>query len=340
MGAVFPTRMVVDLPNWVGDHVMAMPAVHRFVSANEGGETTLHVRPQTLRLFQLIFPETRVAASNPKAFSFVVAHRLCRVGGRYELGITLRHASRAKIMLRLAARRAIGSEGRGAAVLLSERYAVDRTRHQVFDADPLLDALDLEGADPRWRALVPSSLIDEGIRECERHGVPARGAVGLAPASLSESKRWPTDHYGELGRRLLERGIRPVVVIGPGEEEVAAAVCSAAGAELPVVGTELDVAGLGGVIARLAVLVCNDTGPMHVAAMVDTPVVALFGATDPHRTGPLGYGHVVVSRQLECAPCDEPECPLGHTACLHDLEVGSVEKHVVEIVEAVAGSSR
>ena len=334
MGAVFPTRLVVDLPNWVGDQVMTVPAVHRLVQANAGGETTLHVRPPMLRFFELIFPGARVAASHPKEFPVLVAYRLCRDGGRFELGITLRHAYRAKIMLRVAARRTLGSGGEGALMLLSERYTVDRGRHQVFDADPLLDALELDPVEPQWRACVPPSLIDEGSRELERLGVPFDLAIGLAPAAAwGESKRWPADRYGELTRRLLDRGLRPVVVIGPGEEELAAALCSSSGVDLPVIGAELDVAGLAGVLARLAVLVCNDSGPMHVAAMVGTPVVALFGPTDPQRTGPLGDRHVVVSLKLECAPCGEPVCPLGHTACLRDLEVETVERKVLEIVE-------
>jgi heptosyltransferase-2 len=341
MGAVFPTRLVVDLPNWVGDQVMTVPAVHRLVVANAGGETTLHLRPPVERLFRLLFPGARVAASRPKEFPFAVAHRLCRHGGRFEIGVTLRHAYRAKIMLRVAARRTLGSGGSGARMLLSERFAVDRSRHQIFDADPLLELLELEGVDPAWIPSLPEALSEEGGRELERLGLPVDRAIGLAPAAAwGDSKRWPADRFGELSRRLSDRGLRPVVVIGPGEEEVAEAACSALARELPVLGAELDVAGLAGVLSRLALLVCNDSGPMHVAAMVGTPAVALFGPTDPMRTRPLGERHVVVSRQLDCAPCGERVCPLGHTACLSDLGIEVVERSVLEILEDTSGSSR
>ena len=113
MGAVFPTRLVVDLPNWVGDQVMAMSAVHRLVHANRDGSTTLHVRPPVQRMFEILFPTARTVASRLGASPFMVARRLCRDGGRFDVGVTLRHAYRAKIFIRLAARDARCEPGGG-----------------------------------------------------------------------------------------------------------------------------------------------------------------------------------------------------------------------------------
>jgi heptosyltransferase-2 len=333
MGAVFPARLVVDLPNWVGDQVMALTAVHRLVNANRDGGTTLHVRPPVRRMFELLFPAASTLASRVKESPFLVARRLCRSGGRFDVGVTLRHAYRAKILIRLAARRSLGSGGEGARMLLSEWYPVDRGRHQVFDADPIMNALELDGTDQPWRPPVPPVLIEEAIGVLRAAGAPVDGGVGFAPAAAwGESKRWPAANYGQLVRRLRRLDLQPVVVIGPGEEELAHAVRSASGGDLPVVGAALDVAGLAGVLERLDALVCNDSGPMHLAAMVGTPVVALFGPTEPQRTGPLGDGHVVLSRRLDCAPCGERVCPLGHTECLHGLGVDEVERAVLELV--------
>jgi ADP-heptose:LPS heptosyltransferase len=103
------------------------------------------------------------------------------------------------------------------------------------------------------------------------------------------------ENYGKLAVRLLRRGYEPVVVIGPGERSIADAVCSAAGRSLPVVGEQQDVAGLASVAAGVSVLVGNDSGPMQTAARFGTPVVALFGPTEPCRTGPLGPEHHVLS---------------------------------------------
>jgi ADP-heptose:LPS heptosyltransferase len=177
---------------------------------------------------------------------------------------------------------------------------------------------------------MPLELVERGARALRRSGVVREGAVGFAPATVwGESKRWPTRSFGELANRNRRRGLESVVVIGPGEEEAAREVQRAAGWEVPVVGADLDIAGLAGVLARLSALVGNDSGPMHLAAVVGTPGVALFGPTDPARTGPLGEGHMVLRRDLECAPCGQRRCPLGHTDCLHQLEVDVVDEALI-----------
>lgn len=325
--------MVVDLPNWVGDQVMALPAISRLVDGNRGGATTLHARPEARRLFETLFPDTRVVASPRGAFPVAAARHLCNDGGRFDVGVTLRHAARAKICLWLAARRCLGSGSRGGRFLLSDRFTVDRCRHQVFDSDPILRGLGLEGVDPGWRPAMPLELVEEGARLLLQAGVRMEGAVGLAPAAVwGESKRWPAAQFGALARRIRERGLEAVTVIGPGEEALGRKVSDAAGGELPVVGAETDVAGLAGILARLLVLVGNDSGPMHVAAAVGTPAVALFGPTNPNRTGPIGDRHVVLQHPIDCAPCGHRRCPLGHSACLHDLPVDTVEDALSEFV--------
>ena len=333
MESSLPTRMVIDLPNWVGDQVMTLPAVHRLVTANAGGETTLHSRPAGRRLFASLFPAAVVVASPPKCSPITTARRLCRGGGRFDLGVTLRHAPRAKICLRLTARRSLGSDGDGGRLLLTERYPVDRSRHQVFDADPILEGLGLPGVDSRWRPALPLALVEEGARLLRRAGVAREGAIGVAPAcARGETKRWPAASFGKLAGRIRARGLEVVVVVGPGEEEFGRQVAAAAGRPLPIVGSDVDVAGLAGMLARLSVLVCNDSGPMHLAAAVGIRMVALFGPTDPRRTGPLGDHHVILRRDLECAPCRARTCALGHAACLQELPVDRAEQALLRVL--------
>jgi heptosyltransferase-2 len=332
MSSRFPARLVIDLPNWLGDQVMSLPAVHRLVSANDGADTTLHTRPPMSRLVQGLFPAARVVASLPKASPLSSAFRVCRSGGRYRIGVTLRHAYRAKIFLRLAARRSYGSDGEGAWALLSERWSVDRSRHQVRDADQILNALGLAAANAAWRPVLPSALLDEGKCELTRTGMDGRRLIGLAPATArGEAKRWPAERFRELAQRLLAAGLTPVVIVGPGEEKLAAEV---AGAAVRVAGPQVDVAGLAGVLAALDALVTNDSGPMHLAAAVGTRVVALFGPTDPARTAPLGTGHRMLRLELDCAPCHRPVCPLGHNDCLHELAVSDVLSAALDLVQS------
>jgi heptosyltransferase-2 len=84
-----------------------------------------------------------------------------------------------------------------------------------------------------------------------------------------------------------------------------------------------DLAALAGVLATCRAVVSNDSGPMHLAAAMGTPVTAIFGATDEHRTGPLGAGHTVVVHDTWCRPCLLRECPLDH-GCMRGVEVAPV----------------
>ena len=99
-----PATMLVDLPNWVGDQMMAMPALNRLVEGNGGGETVLHTRPPMARFLSSVFPQTRVIASPRKFSPFFSARELREGGWRFEIGITLRNAARGKILIRLSAR--------------------------------------------------------------------------------------------------------------------------------------------------------------------------------------------------------------------------------------------
>ena len=190
-GMALPARLLVDLPNWVGDQVMALPTIHRLVVGNGGGVTVLHCRPSARRLLEQLYPAAEVVGSPRRASPVRLAVQLRSRWGRFELGVTLRHASRAKLLLSLAARYTVGSSGGGAGLLLTRSDPVDRSRHQVFDGDPLLAALGLPVVDPEWRPELPGALRDEGLRLMAATGAPIPLAVGLAPNSPN-TKRMPS----------------------------------------------------------------------------------------------------------------------------------------------------
>ena len=97
------------------------------------------------------------------------------------------------------------------------------------------------------------------------------------------------------------------------------------------------VAFLPALLRRFSVLLTGDTGPMHIAAAVGTPVVALFGPTDPGRTGPLGDRHTVLRRDLSCSPCFLKQCPYGHE-CMEETAVDEVCRAVRDTLRVSASS--
>ena len=159
--------------------------------------------------------------------------------------------------------------------------------------------------------------------------------VAVAPGSIWGSKRWP--YYGELAS-LLARQAAVVVVGGPEDhglgEEIVRAVGQTAGRALNACG-QLTLRQSAAVIARAAVLVTNDSAPLHVATAMGTPIVAVFGPTLPEfGFGPIKAGDVALGVVgLDCRPCSRhgpPRCPLGHHRCMRDLGPEVVARAIEE----------
>jgi ADP-heptose:LPS heptosyltransferase len=119
--------------------------------------------------------------------------------------------------------------------------------------------------------------------------------------------------------------------VGPGEESLGARVAAAARTRPAVLGAALDPVELGAAISLARVAVTNDSGPMHLAGAVGTPVAAFFGPTDPGRTGPSGSPSRVLDRYVFCSPCFKTECPYGHE-CMREISVEDAVRAVEELL--------
>ena len=162
------------------------------------------------------------------------------------------------------------------------------------------------------------------------HGLPPQGHVVLAPgAEYGPAKRWPVAHFAELAAALTQ----DVILLGSAKErEVCDAIVTlaqsgkACGRLLNLAG-ETSLAQAFALIASADRVVSNDSGLMHVAAALDVPQVAVFGSSSPEHTPPLSpLARVIwlkwdtqVQPPLDCAPCFQRECPLGHLRCLQDI---------------------
>lgn len=133
---------------------------------------------------------------------------------------------------------------------------------------------------------------DASERECDRRLKDTQEFALLNPGAGWGAKQWPAERYGEVARRLAENGLRSLINFGPGEEDLARAVQSASGGK-----AEIFTGSLTQLIAltrRARLFIGGDTGPMHLAAALDVPVVGIFGPTDPARNGPFGSGSIVL----------------------------------------------
>jgi len=170
--------------------------------------------------------------------------------------------------------------------------------------------------DSRAEAFADGFFRDSGLD-------PAR-TVALNAGGGWISKKWRPEEFASLGRRIVEGGTSRILVIwGPGEEQDARRISGAIGeGALPAPPTSLG--QLGSLLKRCSMLVTNDSGPMHIAAALGVPVLAIFGPTLPALQGPVFTEAVVVrNERLDCLGCSFTECPIGNP-CMVELTVDEV----------------
>ncbi len=221
---------------------------------------------------------------------------------------------------------------------LSERLPpYDIERHAL---DRYLDILEPLGlmrpARPDY-GLAPRAPAREAARRLEER-IPGKGPlVLLHPVAKWESKLWPPSHWVELARGLLERGVRLALTGAAEDRKVTASIARACGEGVLDLAGHTELPQLAALITRARIMVCTDTGVMHLAAALGTPVVALFGPTAPWRTGPYGPGHTVLRLGLACSPCFQRQC--AKPRCLEELGPGMVLEAAVSALEESAPST-
>lgn len=137
-------------------------------------------------------------------------------------------------------------------------------------------------------------------------------------AEYGPAKRWPAGSFAALAREYLERGWQVGLLGSDKDSELAQAIASEAPGVIDLTG-QTTLSQAIDLLAASTVVVTNDSGLMHVAAATPASVIALYGSSDPQYTPPLSHHATVIYRGLECSPCFERYCPLGHLNCLRGI---------------------
>jgi len=323
--------LVVRLSS-IGDVVHTLPALHALGRA--GWEAGWVVEPPSRPLLeQNPLVAQVVAAPARRGFGWarsVGALRELRAR-RYEVALDFQGLWKSAAWARFSsARRTIGWERAarrepGSALLLRELVERRQFDHVIDKNLALLGALGIEAVGLRE---FPLPFSAEAVARVDA-GLQGRGSddlVVLNPGGGWASKLWPAERFGQLARELRELGLASLVSFGPGEEALAdrvvAASDGAASRSFPT--TLLDYVELA---RRARLVVAADTGPLHLACAVGTPVVALFGPTDPARNGPFSREDVVVRRTPGCAPCYSRSC-VRHAGVMDGISLAEVRAAV------------
>lgn len=148
---------------------------------------------------------------------------------------------------------------------------------------------------------------------------PARVVAFCPGAEYGPAKRWPAAHFAALAKKLSEQGCAIWLFGSPKDHAVAEEISQLAPGLCRNLCGATSLAQAVDLLAMAELVVCNDSGLMHVAAALDRPIVALYGSSSPGFTPPLSDRADILSLNLECSPCFKRECPLGHLDCLNKL---------------------
>jgi ADP-heptose:LPS heptosyltransferase len=168
-----------------------------------------------------------------------------------------------------------------------------------------------------------------------RERLRGRTYAVIHPGSVMSTKRWEADRFAAVARSLAGRGLTIVVTSGPGEESSAGEVARGIAGSVILLG--LTIPQLAELIRGATLYLGNDSGPMHLAAAVGTPTIAVWGSSDSRRWRPWGVDHRLIQNPFECNPCPGYRCLVAETPlCIESVTVEQVNTAVEELVGKVA----
>lgn len=331
-------RVLVRAPNWLGDAVMALPAMAALRAAFEGRTLILAAAPSIAPLFHEITPAAPDQVLVVEKATEAATLRTVDAG----LAVLLPNSFRTAWVCRQAGiRERWGYRAHGRALLLTRgiarprgrRHQSEYYRHLVSELGcPAPVTLPSVAVRPRTRTRVEELLARSGVD----HAAPL---VGLAPgAAYGHAKRWPPARVAELAARLSARGVACVLVGADGDRQAGREIESSlpSGARVVNLIGQTDLRLFAGLLAACYAFVSNDSGAMHLAAAAGVPVAAIFGPTDERATAPLG-DHDVIIHQVFCRPCMLRECPIDHR-CMRGITVDTVFDAVSRRLHARSGA--
>ncbi len=163
-----------------------------------------------------------------------------------------------------------------------------------------------------------------------KYGLEDKKFIVISPVAFWETKLWNNEKFARLAD-LINDKLKIKVIFTGGEKEPIEEITSSMTTETINLAGQTSLRELACLYGKAKMVVSTDSGPMHLAAAVGTPVIALFGPTDPARTGPYGSGHTVIRAQLPCSPCFLKKC--ATRKCMEDISVEEVFAAVEKITK-------
>lgn len=346
-GAPRPGHLLLRLPNWVGDLVMATPILQEACRSPRWSRVTALVKPGLAPLLEGgLFEGLEVIARKNAAEERRLMKTLAP-----DAVLLLNHSLGSAIAARRAGIPAIiGLAVGGRGPLLTHALVPPSRggrRLPVPTAHLQRDVAGLAGLvvqDLHPRLGISPEAVQRVAEVLEELGIASHQTLILCSpgAAKGAGKLWPTSRFAQTLDGLVEGSNRHALVVGgPGEEDLVAEVVAQAGPGVSALPRLQGLDGLCALVERAQLLLVGDSGPRWIAAAFDTPCVCVMGPNFPELTATsLEFCSVLRLEGLECAPCLERTCPLGHQRCMTELPVAPVLKAARAWLDQPAGVLR
>jgi heptosyltransferase II len=320
-------RAFVVAPNWIGDALLAQPLFARLHELNPGLAIDVIAPPAVAPVLGRM-PEVARAISVPFAHGALQLRERRRLAREvaaegYDAAFVLPNSWKSALvpyLARIPLR--IGFHGEARYLLLNRRHHLDKAKLPLM-AERYAQLAEPIGSAPH-RPLHRSSLRVDLANQANALSVldlhTDRPIVVMCPgAEYGPAKRWPPRHFATLAAQFAARGRQVWLMGAPKDRDIATAIgVLAPGATVNLAGLT-DLTHAIDLMALAEIVVTNDSGLMHVAAALDRPIAALYGSSSPDHTPPLSARAALARIAIECSPCYQRECPLGHFRCMNDL---------------------
>jgi heptosyltransferase II len=336
-----PFRILIRSSKWLGDAVMSLPAVRAIKAGRPDAHITIAVPSKIASMWKLL-PEVNEIVSLPNK-SLLATVRSIRRQSRFDVAILFPNSLRAALEIWLSEiPRRVGYRGHFRSWLLNqiicEREIPMPIEHQ---ANRYLRVARELGANVHddWRYAVRGLPRTSDGTEV----VPpanARVKMALSPgAEYGPAKRWLPERFAEAAAKITAQSSAQWILLGTrNDAAIGEQIAAAIGDHCVNRIGQTTLEELIDELRQCRLLLTNDTGTMHLAALLGVPVVAIFGSTEPRLTGPLGDGHIILRHHVECSPCFLRECPIDFR-CMKAVSVQEVATAVLSILHAGAAKN-
>lgn len=328
-----PFRILIRGTNWLGDSVISVPAVRAIKRGRPDAHVTVAAPEKLIAIWKLV-EEVDEVLPLPSASPLSVA-RLLKRQDAFDVAVLFPNSLRSALEVWLAGiPRRVGFTGHHRRWLLNQIVPdVPRTgpiRHQVHHYLQIARNLGAE---------VEGEVMPRAVT---RNGAVAKSELllGLCPgAEYGPAKRWLPERFAEVASTIADQRGAKWVLFGTEADAASGKVIADALGDRCInrIG-QTTMEELADELRECRALLTNDTGTMHLATLLDVPVVAVFGSTEHRLTGPLGDRNVVVRHHVECSPCFLRECPIDFR-CMHAVSSEEVVEKVLAMLESGRGVS-